>query len=345
MIVAKPGFISWGSGSSPPLPEADDDPQNNSEQYGEVSAINQSSIDEVSAFLSRMTSATEFGGDGRTYHEFKKGKYPMPNDKREQERLDFQHKALQITFAGHLHFSPLGPNTQNVLDLGTGTGIWAIEFANEYPTIQVLGTDLSAIQPIDVPQNCRFQVADAEDEWIFPPQFDLIHGRALLSCFEDPKVVLRHAFKALAPGGYLEMHDGTFPLKYIGNPPVTSAVYKWSEIVVAGGEKFGRPWTNAQHYKRWMEEIGFEDVAEKQFYLLTSPWAKGEYFKQVGRYYGTNLQVGLENISLKVMEALGWEVEDAKLFLQSVREELEGNRVCAYLPVNVVYGRKPLNLS
>ncbi|CZR52685.1 uncharacterized protein PAC_02562 [Phialocephala subalpina] len=125
---------------------------------------------------------------------------------------------------------------------------------NEYTAAQALGTDLSAIQPIDVPPSCRFQVADAEDEWTFPNKFDMIHGQALLPCFKDPKIVLRHAFKALAPGGYLEMHDGTF-------------------------------------------------------------------------------HSSLGSIGLKVMGALGREVEVAKAFLQSVKEELERNQVYAYLPV------------
>lgn len=34
-----------------------------------------------------------------------------------------------------------------MLDLGTGTGIWAIDFADEYPSANVIGTDLSPIQP------------------------------------------------------------------------------------------------------------------------------------------------------------------------------------------------------
>ena len=29
---------------------------------------------------------------------------------------------------GKLHLAPTGDNLNNVLDLGTGTGIWAIEF-------------------------------------------------------------------------------------------------------------------------------------------------------------------------------------------------------------------------
>jgi ubiquinone/menaquinone biosynthesis C-methylase UbiE len=30
----------------------------------------------------------------------------------------------------------------NVLDVGCGTGLWAIEFAEEHPSAKVLGTDL-----------------------------------------------------------------------------------------------------------------------------------------------------------------------------------------------------------
>lgn len=36
------------------------------------------------------------------------------------------------------------------LDIGTGTGIWAIDFADEHPETTVIGTDLSPIQPDSV---------------------------------------------------------------------------------------------------------------------------------------------------------------------------------------------------
>ena len=36
---------------------------------------------------------------------------------------------------------------QRVLDVGTGTGIWAIDFADDFPDTTVFGTDLSPTQP------------------------------------------------------------------------------------------------------------------------------------------------------------------------------------------------------
>jgi len=52
-----------------------------------------------------------------------------------------------MTFDGKLCLAPLPPVISNVLDLGTGTGIWAIDFADENPNAVVTGTDLSPIQP------------------------------------------------------------------------------------------------------------------------------------------------------------------------------------------------------
>ena len=35
--------------------------------------------------------------------------------------------ALMTSFCDRLHFAPIGANPQNVLDMGTGTGMWAID--------------------------------------------------------------------------------------------------------------------------------------------------------------------------------------------------------------------------
>lgn len=80
---------------------------------------------------------------------------------------DLQHNLFVITFDNKLGFAP--PNdtdsdVKNVLDIGTGTGIWATDFGDEHPgakvrslaaligkslkltCVQVIGVDLSPIQ-------------------------------------------------------------------------------------------------------------------------------------------------------------------------------------------------------
>ncbi|KAH8807439.1 S-adenosyl-L-methionine-dependent methyltransferase [Xylogone sp. PMI_703] len=329
--------ITWGTGSEPPTPSIDSESVLNDKD----SAISSVSFVTTSASL-RSSIYDHVEENGRTYHRYKQGKYPLPNDKEEQDRLDLQHALFGVTLNGKLHLAPI-KNPQEVLDIATGTGVWAIEFAQEYPSARVLGTDLSAIQPLYVPPNCRFEIDDAEDEWIFAEKFDYIHGRALLSCFKDPPSVIREAYKSLAPGGYLELQDGTFPFKYIGEPPVDSNIYKWNETVVAGAAKSGRPWNNAQHYKRWMEEIGFEEVVERQFFWPTNPWPKGDYFKLVSLYWQADLLRGIEGISLKVMQLMGWTPADIRPFLEEVRKDVKNPAIHAYLPISVVYGRKPMN--
>lgn len=64
--------------------------------------------------------------NGRRYHRFREGAYNFPNDDSEQDREDMKH-AMMVNLCQTLHFAPIGPNPQNVLDMGTGTGIWAIE--------------------------------------------------------------------------------------------------------------------------------------------------------------------------------------------------------------------------
>jgi hypothetical protein len=64
----------------------------------------------------------------RTYHGYNYGKYPLPNDDNEKERLDFQHHLFKRTFNGLLPFD-FDEQLHRVLDLGTGTGIWALEFS------------------------------------------------------------------------------------------------------------------------------------------------------------------------------------------------------------------------
>jgi hypothetical protein len=47
----------------------------------------------------------------------------------EQDRLDLQHHLFLLTLRGKLHLAPIeNMQLHNVMDIGTGTGIWAADF-------------------------------------------------------------------------------------------------------------------------------------------------------------------------------------------------------------------------
>jgi hypothetical protein len=81
---------------------------------------------------SLATSAREFIFEhGRRYHSYKAdvNPYLFPNDDREQDREDLKHAMFLKLFNKTLHFAPVPAMGANVIDLGTGTGIWCVDCA------------------------------------------------------------------------------------------------------------------------------------------------------------------------------------------------------------------------
>lgn len=89
--------------------------------------------------------------------------YAFPNDVPERERLQFQDEIITTLFGGKLIHCPFTPSNppQMILDIATGTGTWAIQMGDRFPTSQVIATDLSPIQPAEVPPNVNFFVEDS----------------------------------------------------------------------------------------------------------------------------------------------------------------------------------------
>lgn len=177
---------------------------------------------------------------GRTYHGYKDGKYLLPNDAVEQDRMDLCHGAWSQWLGGCLHLAPIA-DVKNVLDLGTGTGIWALEFAELYPNANITGTDLSRIQPSGVRANVKWVQEDAEDDWRgFTQPFDFIHMRGMFTCFDDPKAVMRRAYEHLSPGGWIEYQDGSVNPYCQDTSSLGTSVHRWAFMLKEGGRRLGK---------------------------------------------------------------------------------------------------------
>jgi len=119
-----------------------------------------------------------------------------------------------------------------------------------------------------VPQNCHFEVKDAEEPWDHRQKFDNVHGRAMLSCFKDPCWITAQAFSILRPGGYFEIRDPQMPIIAIDDTMNGTSPEKWGHVVCEAAEKLGRSVKSHRNYGRYMEQAGFVDIVEKHFSWL-----------------------------------------------------------------------------
>lgn len=60
--------------------------------------------------------------NGRRYHSYKYGRYPIPNDDLEQTREEMVHAAIMELTDGVLFYAPIGDYPMKIADIGTGTG-------------------------------------------------------------------------------------------------------------------------------------------------------------------------------------------------------------------------------
>lgn len=63
-----------------------------------------------------------------------------------------------MLMGNELHLAPIVDHPQKILDLGTGSGIWAIDMAEQYPSAKVIGVDTTPVQPNVIPPNLVFEV-------------------------------------------------------------------------------------------------------------------------------------------------------------------------------------------
>ncbi|KAJ3453889.1 hypothetical protein MRS44_018521 [Fusarium solani] len=190
-------------------------------------------------------------------------KYVQENGRRYHADLrngyEYFHAGWLCFYEGKLYSAPI-ENVQSVLDIGTGTGIWAIA--------RVIGTDISPIQPTCVPPSLEFQFDDCNLESTFGGEhFDFIHVRGMAGCISNCDAFAKRQFDDLKPGGYLEYKD--LSMRFQSDDESLkdyNYLNKWGKFWKDVGTKLNRPLTIAEDgtVEKAMERVGFTNIKRTQ---------------------------------------------------------------------------------
>lgn len=260
----------------------------------------------------------------------------MPNDANEQERIDVKYHGMHLAMDGKLFYAPI-ENPGAILDIGTGTGIWALDTADAYPGATVVGTDLSPIQPNYVPTNLQFEIADADEEWVFDQQFDLIHCRVMndFSLRSWPNY-FQQAFEFCRQGGWVECQEFDYNRRSDDDTIAEDSRMKfWETEWTRGMEQIGlKGACDPDLVMSQMRTAGFINVTRLNFKLPIGPWPKDERLRRAGLFGLVNLLDGVHGLSIKIFtNLLGYSPEDLEVLLEECRREAKSKAVHSYWPV------------
>ncbi|KID89805.1 LaeA protein [Metarhizium guizhouense ARSEF 977] len=203
---------------------------------------------------------------GRYYASWRPEKYLFPIDREEINRLDMIHKLFLVVQQDDLYLAPLAENRPlRIMDLGTGSGIWAIHVAESRTGRQ------SEIMTVDLH---RFQ-----------PQYHLLPESGYLEHVEIEWVP--------------RWDENDVDEKGEGMPDSPSALEEWSNLYMTGLETLGRNGRiDGAAIRQTIEDVGFTDVEEKTIRLYMSPWMPQSYRQEGARWLNMCFTRGVEGMSL-----------------------------------------------
>ncbi|KAG6074959.1 hypothetical protein E4U16_003676 [Claviceps sp. LM84 group G4] len=282
---------------------------------------------------------------GRTYHSEKFAtNYFIPNDDQQLESVELSHHYMKILLDDQLFLAPLEKDKiHRVIDIGTGSGIWAIEFADRFPNASVIGTDLSPCQPQWVPPNLRFEIDDATLEWTWNANyFDFIHIRYIMGGIQDWTSLLKDAYRCCAPGGWVQSVE--MDVKYRSDDGTTDlepVLASFGDLFQEAGKILNRPFFVHDLQCQAFDEAGFIEKKVVRYKIPVGLWPKDPKLAEVGRFLKAALENDLQGYTQMLWQTLQKPADEYHVWLATLRKAIRNPRVHSYMLGQIVYARKP----
>jgi len=238
--------------------------------------------------------------------------------------------------------------------------------ADEYPDAEVIGTDVSPIQPVWVAPNVRFYVDDAEADWVHSPDsFDFIHGRHICPAIKDWPRLLQQAYecaapitvpirnmfltlsRCLKPGGWIELQELRLSTRCDDDSmPSDYAFTGFLDNLQQGFAAFGIQLLGMEQNRQRLKDSGFVNVEEKVWKVPIGTWPRDKRMKIIGLYNRSVIYDGLQGVSMAAYtRGLKWSATEVEVYLADVRKSLMNASIHSYYTFHTVYGQKPTDPS
>ncbi|KXX74362.1 Malonyl-[acyl-carrier protein] O-methyltransferase 1 [Madurella mycetomatis] len=252
------------------------------------------------------------------------------------DRLFILHE-IMTRVQGSLYSAPIDKDrTKRILDIGTGTGVWATSIADQFPNATVnsffeLPTLTCRQSTLFPPPNVRFEVDDVEDSWVHPKEFSWIFCRYMAASILDWPNLVTNIYENLEPGGWCEFQD--FDLQYYsddGSLKQDDALLVWISTLLDAARALGREPNPGSKLEGWVQKAGFVNVVHKRYKIPIGPWARDPLLKEIGSYNFMQVDNGLEGLSMRLFTSvLRWEEDEIRALLARVRADLRNPRIHA----------------
>ncbi|KAK2749034.1 methyltransferase domain-containing protein [Colletotrichum kahawae] len=281
--------------------------------------------------------------NGRRYHRFRHGRYPLPNDETEQDREEMKHTMFLELLDGDLFLAPIGDDPQKIIDIGTGTDTNpSVTVGDLYPGASVLGIDLSPIQPSWAPPNVKFLVDDAEDDWLNGDDYDFVHFRAVAILLRKLDKVLTDAYNHMKPGGWIEFQELHGQIHSDdGTMADDDKLKEFYELVVEAFQNLGLNLHNARDLRPHLEAAGFKDIHCEVKKIPVGIWPKNPTQRLIGNYSKKSIEMAAPAFAGKPFEAMGISKVESQVWCATVKKDMEDLSKHRYYNMFFWYAQKP----
>lgn len=211
-----------------------------------------------------------------------------------------------------------------------------MDFADAHPSADVVGIDLSPIQPSFVPPNCHFEIEDCTSEWTYEEDaFDFVHLRCLFGSIADWPSLYREIYAHTKPGGWIQQLEMSIEFKSDdGTVGPDHIMAQWSRTFIEAGDKLGKTFKIADEAAKLIKEAGFTDVEERWYKLPVGPWTKDKKLKEIGRYNLLYCLEGCEGWALYLLtRVMEWKLAEVQVFIAMMKSALMDRKNHAYYSV------------